>query len=589
MSAAAMLPPPTNPIDPPLPSRLTNRRVDCHEGGKLAELGGPYRRGPSAAHLLRVGQDYQVAGKIARWLSAAGRIQGFRDRLASEVGMKSVFPGFIRRNHADDFVPPARPAPRCRNPRPPCRRIARARCVRPARRLRDNVAHDAAPPPAAETPPPLASHGRRRRRRLPVPATFDVAALADQIKPLVVNITTTHPVNPRADVFDSFFGQRGGGREMRQRQTALGTGFIIDRQRLRRDQRPRRRRRRQTCASGSPTIASSTPTSSAAIPSSTSRCSSSKGATRPARVALGSSDALRVGEYVLAVGNPFGLGHTVTMGIVSAKARAIGAGPYDDFIQTDASINPGNSGGPLFNWRGQVVGINTAIRAGANGIGFAIPIDAVKDILPQLRAKGHVERGKLGLVFQALTPDLAKAVGLDAPHGALVADVEPNGAAARAGIKAGDVILAVNAAPIVHAEELPRNVARNAPGKAITLTIERNGQKKDVQATLDPLVDDDAQAPIVPVAQTDQQTASKLGLQVSNVPGGGVRVDGIADGSVVRDIEPGDVILDVGGVPVTNVESLRAAMSKLTPGSEALVKVRRGRTIQFAAVPIPKK
>ena len=140
---------------------------------------------------------------------------------------------------------------------------------------------------------------------------------------------------------------------------------------------------------------------------------------------LGSSDALRVGEYVVAIGNPFGLGNTVTMGIVSAKGRTIGAGPYDDFIQTDASINPGNSGGPLFNLRGQVVGINTAINPQGKGIGFAIPIDAVRDVVPQLLATGHVSRGRLGVVIQGMDEDLAKAVGLDHPHGALVEEVEP--------------------------------------------------------------------------------------------------------------------------------------------------------------------
>ena len=152
-------------------------------------------------------------------------------------------------------------------------------------------------------------------------------------------------------------------------------------------------------------------------------------------------------------------------GIVSAKARTIGAGPYDDFIQTDASINPGNSGGPLFNWRGEVVGINTAIRAGANGIGFAIPIDEVKDVLPQLREKGHVERGRLGLGFQPVTPDLAERARPRRAAGALVAEVEPGGAAARAGSRPATSSSRSTAPPIPHAEELPRRVARKPPGQ----------------------------------------------------------------------------------------------------------------------------
>ena len=153
--------------------------------------------------------------------------------------------------------------------------------------------------------------------------------------------------------------------------------------------------------------------------------------------ALGQSDVTRVGEYVVAIGNPFGLGNTVTMGIVSAKGRSIGAGPYDDFIQTDASINPGNSGGPLFNLHGQVVGIDTAINPQGKGIGFAIPIDAVKDVLPQLIATGHVARGRLGVVIQGMDEDLAKALGMDRAHGALVEDVEPGSPAERAGVQGG--------------------------------------------------------------------------------------------------------------------------------------------------------
>jgi serine protease Do len=303
---------------------------------------------------------------------------------------------------------------------------------------------------------------------------------------------------------------------------------------------------------------------------------------------LGSSGQLRVGEHVLAVGNPFGLGHTVTLGIVSAKARAIGAGPYDDFIQTDASINPGNSGGPLFNWRGEVIGINTAIRPGANGIGFAIPIDAVKEVLGQLREKGHVERGRLGLAFQPMTPSLANALGVDGAKGALVADVEPGAAAAKAGIKAGDVVLSVNGTTVQHAEELPRLVARNAPGATIKLAIVRDKQPREVSAKLDAMKDDDDDSPRGgkrPAVQGSQQKLDKLGIKVSDVPGGGAKVDDVDNGNA-RDLTPGDVIIEVNRAPVKDVASFRAAMAKLPPGSVALVKVRRGKLFQFAAIPV---
>jgi serine protease Do len=291
---------------------------------------------------------------------------------------------------------------------------------------------------------------------------------------------------------------------------------------------------------------------------------------------------------VLAVGNPFGLGHTVTLGIVSAKARTIGAGRYDDFIQTDAAINPGNSGGPLFNWRGEVVGINTAIRAGANGIGFAVPVDALKDVLPQLREKGFVQRGKLGLGFQPVTRDLAKALGLDAPKGALVAQIEPGGPAERAGIRPGDVIVGVNGVPIHHAEELPRNVARNAPGSEISVSLLRGKEQREVKAKLDLLEDDEAQRPgkrgATPAPQA--QGAPKLGVEVSNAPGGGVRVDGITSGNA-GELQRGDVITEVNGVRVADVAALGAAVGKLKPGTTALLRVRRGNTSRFAAVTIP--
>jgi serine protease Do len=313
-----------------------------------------------------------------------------------------------------------------------------------------------------------------------------------------------------------------------------------------------------------------------------------KGASNLPAAPMGSSERLRVGEHVLAVGNPFGLGHTVTLGIVSAKARTIGAGPYDDFIQTDASINPGNSGGPLFNWRGEVIGINTAIRAGANGIGFAIPIDEVGAVLGQLRDKGKVERGRLGLGFQTVSADLADALGLPSPRGAIVSAIEPGGAALRAGIRPGDVIVAVNGIPIVHAEELPRRVAHNPPGSTVDLSIVRDKKKQEIKAVLDALPDEPTPAsgqPGLPLTPA-KPASSKLGIQVSDAPGGGVRVDDV-DGDQVRDLSPGDVIVDLAGIPVKDTASLRAAMNKVKPGTTALLKVRRGKLVQYAAVPVP--
>jgi serine protease Do len=199
---------------------------------------------------------------------------------------------------------------------------------------------------------------------------------------------------------------------------------------------------------------------------------------------LGSSDDLRVGDYVVAIGNPFGLGDTVTMGIVSAKGRSLGAGPYDDFIQTDAPINPGNSGGPLFDVHGQVVGINTAIAPAGQGIGFAVPIDPVKRELPQLIATGTVARGRLGVTIQPVDDTLAKALGLDHAYGALVAHVEAGGPADHAGVHAGDVIVAVDRHEVRHATDLPRLVASHKPGAHVRVTVVRERRTLDFDVTL---------------------------------------------------------------------------------------------------------
>jgi serine protease Do len=203
---------------------------------------------------------------------------------------------------------------------------------------------------------------------------------------------------------------------------------------------------------------------------------------------LGNSAEVEVGEWVVAIGNPFGLDHTVTTGVVSAKARNIGAGPYDEYIQTDASINPGNSGGPLLNMSGDVIGINTAIfsRTGGNvGIGFTIPINMASDILEELKKDGRVTRGWLGVMIQKITPELAETFKLSDSLGALVNDVVPNGPAARGGLKRGDVIVKFNGKEIVSVENLPKHVAAVEPGKSVKVEIVRDGNKKSLDVTID--------------------------------------------------------------------------------------------------------
>jgi len=194
---------------------------------------------------------------------------------------------------------------------------------------------------------------------------------------------------------------------------------------------------------------------------------------------MGNSDDLKVGSWVLAVGSPFGLEQTVTAGIVSAKGRVIGSGPYDNFIQTDASINPGNSGGPLINIKGEVVGINTAILAQGKGIGFAIPINMAKDIAPQLQEKGHVTRGWLGVSIQEMTPELAKSFGLTDNKGVLVAQVMPGSPAQKAGIEQGDVITQFDGKTVAESKDLPQMVASTPVGKSVSVKLMRDGKALD--------------------------------------------------------------------------------------------------------------
>ncbi len=213
-------------------------------------------------------------------------------------------------------------------------------------------------------------------------------------------------------------------------------------------------------------------------------------------IRMGNSDSLEIGEWVIAIGNPFGLSHTVTAGIVSAKGRDIGAGPYDEFIQTDASINPGNSGGPLLNMKGEVIGINTAIISGNTGgnvgIGFAIPINMAVKIVHDLKAHGKVTRGWLGVMIQNLTPDLAETFSLKTTQGALVSEVVPNGPAFKGGLQRGDVIVEFAHQPVENVSALPRLVATTPPGKTVDVVILREGKKQMIHITIDVMEEKEA-------------------------------------------------------------------------------------------------
>jgi serine protease Do len=314
-------------------------------------------------------------------------------------------------------------------------------------------------------------------------------------------------------------------------------------------------------------------------------------------VTLGDSDNLRVGEWIIAIGNPFGLEHTVTSGIVSAKGRFIGQGSYDDFIQTDAAINPGNSGGPLINLNGEVVGINTAIfsRTGGNiGIGFAIPINLAKELLPELQEKGKVTRGWLGVYIQKVTPDIAESLGLDNSNGALVADVMADAPAAKGGIEVGDVIVEFDGHTVGESTELPLMVARTAVGKTVDVKVVRSGKTKMLRVEVGELSDEE-----VGVASADD--SEKLGLSVQELtpeiaeslgiePGTkGIVVAAVEQGSVAEDagLRRGDVILEVNRKPVEGVADYRKAIQKLEKGKSLLFLVRRGDNTIFLALKPP--
>lgn len=303
--------------------------------------------------------------------------------------------------------------------------------------------------------------------------------------------------------------------------------------------------------------------------------------------ALGDSDGLQVGDWVMAIGNPFGLSNTVTAGIVSAKGRVIGAGPYDSFIQTDASINPGNSGGPLFNERGEVVGINSAIysQSGGNiGIGFAIPVNLAKQLLPDLETKGSVTRGWLGVSIQKMTPELAKSLGIEEAHGALIAEVTAGSPAAKSGLERGDVIVQYNGKTVEDSASLPTLVAGTPVGKTVPMEVVRNGKTKTFEVTISKLKDDE----VASVEEEGAITKGKWGMALRDLrpeerqqmelkKGEGVMVGGVQPDSPAAEagIQEGDVILQVNQTPVASVTEAKNEVNKTADDKPLLLLLRR--------------
>ncbi len=298
-------------------------------------------------------------------------------------------------------------------------------------------------------------------------------------------------------------------------------------------------------------------------------------------VKLGDSDKLEVGEWVLAVGNPFGLDHSVTAGIISAKSRVIGAGPYDDFLQTDASINPGNSGGPLVNMMGEVVGISTAIVAQGQGVGFAIPINVAKQLLPQLREKGMVSRGWLGVVIQRVTPELAKGFNLPEDKGALIADVMKGSPAEKAGLKRGDVVVEFNGTVIKEVNDLTKRVAASAIGSEARVTVIRDGKRVMVPVALGEMPAEPREAKAEPaerrLGMSLQELTPELARQLELKEQTGVVVTDVEQDSPAAraGIEQGDIIQEVNRQRVASVKDFEAALSKSAGNDPVLVLVKR--------------
>ena len=432
----------------------------------------------------------------------------------------------------------------------------------------------------------------------------DFVTLAEKLGPVVVNVSTTQIIketpnpfereDPLGEFWRRFFGENY---PPDFRQQALGSGVIIDRDgtiltnnhviesaqkivvRLSNDDR-------QFAAK---VIGSDEKTDLAVI-------KIDVGHDLPV-APLGDSDRLKVGEWIVAMGSPFGLQNTITAGIVSAKSRQIGAGPYDDFIQTDASINPGNSGGPLINMQGEVVGINTAIfsRAGGNiGIGFAIPINLAKELLPELKTKGRVTRGWLGVAVQRVTPDIAESLGMESATGALVVNVASASPAERAGIKVRDVIIQYGGKPIKDSSDLPLMVARTHVGANVNITVLRDKRNVPLRVTIAELKDEEvvARPPErerdfgLTVQNVTPEIAQTLGLKEVQ----GVVITAVERGSPADDagLRRGDVILEINRETVRNLADYRHAIAGLRKGEPSLLLVQRGQSTSFVALRVPR-
>ena len=431
-----------------------------------------------------------------------------------------------------------------------------------------------------------------------VPANFSV--LAEAAKPSVVNIRTVRTLKGGGRVFEHFFGSPFGNNKDYNgmmppffqnqpapapdyKQRSLGSGFIIDEKgyivtnnHVIEDADQIKVKLSEGDEYDAEVVGRDPNTDIALIKISVGS------PLKP--LPFGDSEKLKVGSWVTAIGSPFGLEQTVTAGIVSAKGRIIGSGPYDDFIQTDASINPGNSGGPLINMQGEVIGINTAIVAHGQGIGFAIPINLAGGILEQLKENGEVTRGWLGVGIQELTPDLAEYYNMEGKTGVLVTHVYENDPADKAGIKPKDVITAISGKSVATPKELSMEIANSPVGKKIKVELTRDGRKKTVTVKLAKREDDNL------LAKGPSGTREYLGLRTETLTGEMARRLGLSEdetGVLITDVESGskadaaglkrgDVIKEVNRKAIASMEDFQTVLGKTDKGETIKILVKRG-------------
>ena len=427
-----------------------------------------------------------------------------------------------------------------------------------------------------------------------------ISSTVKRLTPSVVNISTTNVIkaspfaSPYQDeyfkkFFEKFFSEEMPEREFRNK--GLGSGFVMssDGYIITNNHVVRKAEEIEVILEGgkkyTAEIVGTDPVTDLAL------LKIDPEETLPA-VEMGDSSALEIGDSVFAIGNPFGLGHTVTAGIVSAKGRALGIGRYDNFIQTDAAINPGNSGGPLFDYEGRVVGVNTAVVARGQGLGFAIPINMAKLVIEHLKVHGRVIRGWLGIMIQDITPEISKALDINRDKGGLISEVKGGSPADKVGLRRGDVIVSVEGEKIPDAATLARKLALTEPGVDTEFVVLRDGKEKiftiklvehpeneKIKESADKLKAEEELG--IKVSEITQQLRNRFKIQAS----GGVIVANVASGSLASEsgLRAGDVILEVNGDSVSGLGDYRDALEKHGSGKTLLFLIERGgRTIYIA-------